>query len=44
MADARSPDVVFVTGRHMRKPDPEIHLLVAALEQHSIGVVIRAVG
>lgn len=40
MADARSPDVVLVTGRQMRKPDPEIHLLVAALEQESIGVVI----
>lgn len=25
----------------MRKPDPEIHLLVVALEQQSIGVVIR---
>ncbi len=41
MADTRSPDVVLVTGRQMRKPDPEIHLLVAALEQRSIGVVIR---
>ncbi len=41
MADARSPDVVLVTGRQMRKPDPEIHLLVAALEHKSIGVVIR---
>jgi glutathione synthase/RimK-type ligase-like ATP-grasp enzyme len=40
VADARSPDVVLVTGRHMRKPDPEIHLLVAALEHASIGVVI----
>jgi hypothetical protein len=36
-----SPDVVLVTGRRMRKPDPEIHLLVAALEQQSIDVVIR---
>lgn len=35
------PDVVLVTGRQMRKPDPEIHLLVAALEQQSIDVVIR---
>jgi glutathione synthase/RimK-type ligase-like ATP-grasp enzyme len=41
VADARTPDVVLVTGRQMRKPDPEIHLLVAALEQQSIGVVIR---
>jgi glutathione synthase/RimK-type ligase-like ATP-grasp enzyme len=40
VADARSPDVVLVTGRQMRKPDPEIHLLVAALEQESIGAVI----
>jgi glutathione synthase/RimK-type ligase-like ATP-grasp enzyme len=40
VADARSPDVVLVTGRLMRKPDPEIHLLVAALEQQSIDVVI----
>ena len=36
-----NPDVVLVTGRQMRKPDPEIHLLVAALERESIGVVIR---
>jgi glutathione synthase/RimK-type ligase-like ATP-grasp enzyme len=35
-----SPDVVLVTGRRMRKPDPEIHLLVAALEQQSINVVV----
>ncbi|HZV26127.1 MAG TPA: hypothetical protein VFG00_07540 [Acidothermaceae bacterium] len=41
MADAPPPDVVLVTGRQMRKPDPEIHLLVAALEQESIGAVIR---
>jgi glutathione synthase/RimK-type ligase-like ATP-grasp enzyme len=34
-------DVVLVTGRWMRKPDPEIHLLVAALEQQSISVAIR---
>jgi len=40
MADSRRPDVVLVTGRHMRRPDPEIHLLVAALEQQSIDVVI----
>lgn len=40
MADSRQPDVVLVTGRHMRRPDPEIHLLVAALEQQSIHVVI----
>jgi glutathione synthase/RimK-type ligase-like ATP-grasp enzyme len=40
VADARPPDVVLVTGRQMRKPDPEIHLLVAAMEQQSIGVVI----
>ena len=40
MAD-HSPDVVLVTGRHLRRPDPEIHLLVAALERESIGVVIR---
>ncbi len=41
MVDSLSPDVVLVTGRRMRKPDPEIHLLVAALEERSIGVVIR---
>jgi hypothetical protein len=40
VADAHPPDVVLVTGRQMRKPDPEIHLLVTALEQQSIGVVI----
>ena len=41
MADARPADVVLVTGRHMRRPDPEIHLLVAALEHQSIDVAIR---
>jgi glutathione synthase/RimK-type ligase-like ATP-grasp enzyme len=41
VADERAPDVVLVTGRHMRRPDPEIHLLVAALEQQAIEVVIR---
>jgi glutathione synthase/RimK-type ligase-like ATP-grasp enzyme len=41
VADTRQPDVVLVTGRQMRRPDPEIHLLVAALEQQSIDVVIR---
>src|SRR5665213_3857609 len=41
MADARSPDVVLVTGREMRRPDPEIHLLVAALEEQAIDVLVR---
>jgi len=41
VADSRTPDVVLVTGRHMRRPDPEIHFLVAALEQQSIGVLVR---
>ena len=40
MAKGGVADVVLVTGRHMRRPDPEIHLLVTALEQQSIGVVI----
>jgi len=39
-----SPDVVLVTGRQMRRPDPEIHLLVAALEQQSIDVAVRSWG
>jgi len=41
VAESRSPDVVLVTGRQMRRPDPEIHLLAAALEAKTIGVVIR---
>jgi glutathione synthase/RimK-type ligase-like ATP-grasp enzyme len=41
VTDELNPAVVLVTGRRMRKPDPEIHLLVAALKQRSISVAIR---
>ena len=41
MADEHPADVLLVTGRQMRRPDPEIHLLVAALEQQSIDAVVR---
>jgi glutathione synthase/RimK-type ligase-like ATP-grasp enzyme len=41
VADQHRVDVVLVTGRQMPKPDPEIHHLVAALQQQSIDVVVR---
>jgi hypothetical protein len=37
-------DVVLVTGRTMREPDPESHLLIAALREQGIGVEMQPWG
>jgi glutathione synthase/RimK-type ligase-like ATP-grasp enzyme len=37
-------DIVLVTGRQMRTPDPESHLLVAALRQRGIGADVQPWG